>query len=46
MGMAVIRKENSHSNIGNNANNNGNSNNHGNGIFSAVTGKLNLIKLN
>jgi hypothetical protein len=44
MGMAVVRKENSHSNIGSNASSNGNGNINGNGIFSAVTGKQNYEK--
>ena len=39
MGMAVTRKENSHSNIGNNQNS-GKSVNSGSGIFATVTGSI------
>ena len=45
MGMAVTRKENSHSNIGNNSYS-GKSVNSGSGIFATVTGKKNQCLVN
>ena len=41
MGMAITRKENTHSNLAFNSNNNGNINSNTNGIFSTVTGNKN-----